>query len=86
MTELEQARQEIEAIDREMVQLFERRMQAVGRIGAYKAAHGLPVLDRSREQANLARAAAQLTDPDLEPYLLPWYQTMMDQAKAYQQV
>ena len=47
MTELEAYRREIDAIDGELTRLFLRRMEVTGRVGAYKQAHGLPVLDLS---------------------------------------
>ena len=49
MTELEAYRREIDAIDGELTRLFLRRMEVTGRVGAYKQAHGLPVLDAARE-------------------------------------
>ena len=50
MDELEQYRQELDGIDRELVALFARRMDTVGKIGAYKKARGMQIQDRSREQ------------------------------------
>ena len=50
MTELEAYRREIDAIDGELTRLFLRRMEVTGRVGAYKQAHGLPVLDAAREK------------------------------------
>ena len=40
-----QAREEIGSIDAEMAALFCRRMQAVGRVAAYKKDTGMPVFD-----------------------------------------
>ena len=57
MTELEAYRREIDAIDGELTRLFLRRMEVTGRVGAYKQAHGLPVLDAAREKDVLARKA-----------------------------
>ena len=50
MDELEQYRQELDGIDRELVALFARRMDTVRKIGAYKKARGMQVQDRSRER------------------------------------
>ena len=41
-------RAEIDAIDQELVKLFERRMDAVTEIARIKKAHKLPILDQSR--------------------------------------
>ena len=48
MDTLEQARQEIDAVDAQLAALFERRMRAVVQVAQYKKAHGLPILDPAR--------------------------------------
>lgn len=58
MTELERCRSEIDAIDRELAALFLRRMAVTARVGEYKKANGIPVLDAQREQQVLAAKAA----------------------------
>ena len=50
MDELQALRQEIDAVDKQMVELFRRRMDVTRRVGEYKAARGIPVLDQAREQ------------------------------------
>ncbi len=70
MNQLEEARQEINAVDEALAELFARRMEAAARIAAYKRANHLPVLDPAREQVVLERAAARVRTPALrEPYL-----------------
>jgi len=49
-------RGEIDAVDRELVALFERRMALAARIGETKAAVGTAVLDEAREQQVIERA------------------------------
>ena len=66
MNELEQARQEINRIDREMARLFEERMNAVSGIAAYKKEKGLPVHDPVREAAMIERNRALIADPSVE--------------------
>ena len=67
MTELEAYRREIDAIDGELTRLFLRRMEVTGRVGAYKQAHGLPVLDAAREKDVLARKAELARDKRPRP-------------------
>lgn len=50
MNKLEQARAQIDAIDREMVKLYEARLDAVKDVIAYKIENDLPILDSGREQ------------------------------------
>ena len=54
MTKLDDARKDINEIDAQMAELFEKRMQAVEKVIAYKQEQGLPVLDRSRENFVIA--------------------------------
>lgn len=50
MSLLEEARKQINDIDKEMADLFEKRMQAVEQVITYKVQQGMDVLDTSREQ------------------------------------
>ena len=62
MDKLEQARIEIDAIDKEMARLFAARMDAVRHVVAYKQAHDLPILDAQREEAVVQKNLALLPD------------------------
>mgnify|MGYP005947171221 CR=1 FL=1 len=53
MNKLEQARAQIDAIDREMAKLYEARLDAVKDVIAYKIENDLPILDSGREQVVL---------------------------------
>ena len=50
MDELQELRREIDGIDRELVELFRRRMDVTARVGEYKRERGIPVLDQERER------------------------------------
>ncbi len=50
MDGLQDLRGEIDAIDRQMVELFRRRMDVTARVGQYKRERGIPVLDQARER------------------------------------
>ena len=47
---LENARKEINRIDKEMAKLFEERMGCAKVIAEYKKERGLPILDEQREK------------------------------------
>ncbi|MEG2137821.1 MAG: bifunctional chorismate mutase/prephenate dehydratase [Oscillospiraceae bacterium] len=85
MTELEGLRLQIDAIDREIVPLFEQRMVLASRVAEYKAAHGLQTLDASREQQVLAEKRALLEDKTLEPEVTELYETLMALSRRRQQ-
>ena len=63
MDELQELRGGIDAIDARMVELFRRRMEVTARVGRYKLARGLPVLDTGREAQVLEKKAALAGEP-----------------------
>lgn len=85
MTELEQYRKDIDAIDQELTRLFELRLNTVLKVGDYKKQHDLPVLDASREQAVIEKNIGRLKDPRFEPEVTQFFQSMMDITKETQE-
>ena len=55
MNDLEKGREEIDDIDRQLVAIFERRMDKVLQVAAYKKRCNMPVQDISRENEVLAK-------------------------------
>ena len=53
MQDLQELRKQIDQIDREMVRLFEARMDVCRQVAEYKIANGKKVLDRTREREKL---------------------------------
>ncbi len=82
---LKQAREDINLIDKEMAELFVRRMKAVERVAEYKKLHAMPILDASREQQILAQGAARLEDETMREYYVNFQQALMDISRSYQQ-
>lgn len=65
MNGLEQAREEILRVDREMARLFERRMKACQQVGTWKRENHRPIRDPEREELVISRGAEQIEDPAL---------------------
>lgn len=84
MTHLEKARQEIDAIDKEMAQLFERRMDAVRSVAAYKKQNGLPIEDAAREAAVVCKNAAFIREEEYRPYYERFLRYTMELSKDMQ--
>ena len=53
--DLNDLRTEIDEIDRQIVDLFCKRMEISVKVSQYKIENGLPVLDASRERKKLAK-------------------------------
>lgn len=85
MDNLERLRAEIDCIDREMAELFESRMAVAAEIGAYKADHGLPVVDPVRESEILARPF-QNADGVLNGLYGRFQRNVMDLSRRYQEI
>ena len=85
MKELTQIRQELDAVDRQIVALFETRMALSREVAAYKMAKGMPVLDRSREEQVLDSRCAMLADPHWEPSVRALFEKIMALSRAEQE-
>ncbi len=84
MSELDALRGEIDQIDRQLVELFLRRMEVTGRVGAYKQARGIPVLDAARERQVVAAKTALTDDPARKRDLAALYAAIMAISRAQQ--
>ncbi len=84
MNLLEEARIEINAVDKELAQLFEKRMRASEKVAAYKKANGLPILDSAREAAVIERGASLIEDETLREYYVQFLKSTMRISRDYQ--
>ena len=84
MTDLENARDGINEIDRKMAELFEKRMNLVVQVAEYKKENGLPVFDSSREKQVIERCVRFIKDENLRSYYVQFIQDLMDISKKYQ--
>ena len=82
---LDKQRAEIDAIDREIVFLFERRMQVVMEVARIKKENGIAIFDASREKEVIAKVQSYLKDATLKEELAEAYETLMKVSKDYQQ-
>ena len=85
MSLLEDARKQINEVDKEIARLFEKRMQAVEDVARYKQEHALPVLDQSREQEVLDRNINYIENEKYKDSYLSMMKDMMRISRNYQQ-
>lgn len=81
---IEKLRNKIDAIDAEMIQLFESRMEIVKDIGMLKKKNQANVLDQNREAQVIAKVVSRLQNKALEPYAIELFETLMRVSKDYQ--
>lgn len=85
MDKLNEARSQINEIDKQMAELFESRMQAAAVIAEYKKQHALPIYDAAREQALIERNAAYIKDYQIRSYYVRFLNDEMAVSKQYQE-
>ena len=81
--DLTKLREEINETDKELLELFKRRMEIAAGVAEYKREHGLPVLDAARERALLAKIS-DMAGEEFDGYARTLWRTMLDVSKAYQ--
>ena len=84
MNKLEKARLAINEADAQIAQLFEKRMQAVEDVVAYKMENGLPIFDGAREKEVIQKNLAKITEEKLKPYYEDMLIQLMRISKEYQ--
>ena len=80
---IQDSRAEIDALNRELVQAFCRRMDLSADVAAYKLEHGLPVYDRAREREILCDMT-DLAGEEYRYYAKTFFTVLMDLSKAHQ--
>lgn len=81
--DLQEYRNKIDGIDRQLVELFIERMKTSADIADYKSANYLPVLDKGRERELLLKIA-ELCGDEYENYGVRLYQQILELSKTYQ--
>ena len=85
MSLISEAREKINAIDEQMVKLFEERMAAVLDVLKYKKEHNLAVFDSKREEEIIKKNIALLKNKELEKYYLDFFNSLLSVSKKYQE-
>lgn len=82
---LAEARRIIDTVDREMAELFCRRMDAVKTVAKAKKEAGLPILDAEREAEMIRRNASRLENDELKSYYIDFLKSNIEISRAFQQ-
>ena len=85
MNELENLRERIDTIDKEMIALFEKRMDVVADIAAYKIKNNLPVLNQNREDIVVSKVKAIVKNKDYTDSAIDFIKDIMEISKKFQQ-
>lgn len=84
MSRHEELRREIDEIDRELMRLFEKRMQVSEEIAQYKFSRDIAVFDSSREKEVIAKNVSLIEKQDLRLYGELFIKNIMGLSRKHQ--
>lgn len=85
MNQLDEARQAIDRIDKQIAVLYEQRMDAVTQVLEYKKNNHLPILDPSREASLIEANVAYVQNEAYQRFYKDFLKFMMRNSRMYQQ-
>ncbi|MBQ4050892.1 MAG: chorismate mutase [Oscillospiraceae bacterium] len=81
--ELSEIRPQIDAINKEMLKLFEKRMKLCKEVALYKQEHGMEVFVPEREAAIL-KWVEEAASPELCAYAKAYFEAVLQLSRDYQ--
>ena len=81
---LQEERNKIDKIDKQIVKLFEERMETASKIAEVKKENNMEIFDSSRENLVIEKVKSYLENKELEKYLENFYLDLMSVSKDYQ--
>ncbi len=81
---LKEAREIINGVDKEMAELFEKRMRAAEMVAEYKRERGLEIHDPKREGELIERNSQYVSDGVLREYYVNFLEKTMEISRSYQ--
>lgn len=85
MNELENLRERIDTIDKELIALFEERMNVVNDIAEYKIKNNLPILNQNREDIVISKVKAIVKNNDYTDSAIDFIKDIMEISRKFQQ-
>jgi len=77
-------REKINAIDIQLLKLYEERMDLCRDVAAYKIENNMQVLDRSREEVILERVRKDTGNKEYEEYAVALFEKIMEMSRDMQ--
>ncbi len=84
MSELDDYRKQINNVDKQMAELFEKRMEISKGIAEYKLKHALPIYDENREKEVIEKNSELVKNATIKEYYVNFLKNNMDLSKQYQ--
>jgi monofunctional chorismate mutase len=83
--DLDSLRKEIDELDKNIAESFEKRMKVVNKIAEYKESLGLPTYDKKREDSMIEKNVNYINDEILKKYYIDLLHKLLEVSKLYQQ-
>lgn len=77
-------RDEIDAIDAQLAELFEKRMDVAKKVGEYKRKHHMEIFVPEREKAVIQKRTEQTKNPDYQKYTAEFFENIMRISRSLQ--
>lgn len=84
MVDLGELRSEIDDIDRELVKLFEKRMEIALRIADYKRENNIPIFNGDREKEVIRKNLMHLKNKELKYEVEEFFNSIFNISRALQ--
>lgn len=84
MESLQELREQLDKIDTQIVDLYQRRMDICSKVGDYKIAAGRKVFDKQREKEKLLAVTANVTDAFYKKGLTELFEQLMSMSRKLQ--
>lgn len=84
MTELSIYRSEIDSIDKELVELLEKRLDLSKKIGLYKKERDMEILNKERENQVIENSLKLVKNHEYKTYITEIIKTVMEESKKLQ--
>jgi chorismate mutase/prephenate dehydratase len=84
MGKLDKLRNEIDDIDKKLIELFEKRMEIVLEVAEYKKKNNIPILNREREHEVINKNVSYLRDKRMQKETQEFFESLMSISRKYQ--
>lgn len=82
--DLSECRKEIDNIDRQLVELFEKRMNVVTKVAEYKIENNIPILNSTREAEVIKKNVERLNNKDYSQSTEKFFVDLMEVSREFQ--
>ncbi len=85
MASLSELREQLDVIDSQIIELYEKRMEICSQVGSYKIAVGKAILDKEREIEKLNQVMKKASKESNKEGLTELFELLMAQSRKLQQ-